>query len=193
MAKEFGPYPPFEPHYIPFPNPPSVMNLKGHEVYRYVSEESMDIAIRRFSSVVKLKWFDVILVNQFGGDYFAKQLAQLQVYKAPMVNIEYHRDGRIDIQAPKFSPGLRVGVIDDIYDVGTTAQRILTHVPKATFLFLTEKVGVENQIPIPNRFTALKINAVWVGGCGLNLESENDGLPENFARDYPGLVVKIQQ
>ena len=61
----------------------------------------------------------------------------------------------------------------------------------ASFVFLTKKNGIENQISIPRSLVALQISDVWVGGCGMNLESDGDGLPKDFARNYPGLIAKI--
>lgn len=68
---------------------------------------------------------------------------------------------------------------------------MLKDAPLATILFLTQKIGIKNQIPIENKRVALRIDDVWVGGCDLNLEDEGDGLPKDFARDYKGIVVKI--
>lgn len=78
-----------------------------------------------------------------------------------------------------------------IYGTVAALLPILYDAPGSSFVFMTQKVGIEEQLLIPRSRVAIRISSVWVGGCGMNLESEGDGLPKDFARDYPGLVAKI--
>lgn len=190
-AERFGFVPEVSPPYIKFPDHPKEMVLAGVKVYDYISPVIMDRIILDFAKRVDLNRFDMVLVNQVGGDYFAREIARIQNYKNPMIDIEYHRDGRIVTPIPQELKTANIGIVEDIYDGGGTAENMLKDAENATFLFLTQKMGIPKQIPIPNKRVALRIDYVWVGGCGLNLEADGDGLPKDFARDYKGIVVKI--
>lgn len=182
----------YDSPFIEFPERPEIMSLEGYDVYKYIEPSEMANLVKRFSEKINLNWFDAIAVNQIGGEYFAQELARLQSYSKPIFDIEYHRDHRIVKAVPQELRGLKIGVIDDIRDSGGTGQDILEDAPLASFLFLTEKVDVPNQINFPRSASVVKINNVWVGGCKMNLDAPGDGLPENFGRDYPGIIVKIQ-
>lgn len=187
-----GQVPEFSPPYIAFgKDRPKEIELNGYKVYDYISPTTMARVIRDFAWHINLDRFDAILINQIGGGYFAREIAKIQNYKKPMIDIEYHRDGRVVTPIPKELYDAKVGIAEDILDTGGTAQRMLKDAPHATILFLTQKIGINNQIPIENKRVALRIDDVWVGGCDLNLEDDGDGLPKNFARDYKGIVVKI--
>ncbi|MDP3918165.1 MAG: hypothetical protein Q8Q30_03260 [Candidatus Woesebacteria bacterium] len=179
------------PPFFEFPKNPKIFELDCHPVYEYIQPHVMDKIIEQFSWQVNLNWFDKIVVNLKGGEYFAKSLAKLKNYQGEIINIEYHRDRKITIPVPSYLRDKRIGVIDDILDGGGTAEDILNDAPNASFIFLTKKIGIQDQIIIPRSLVALQISDVWVGGCGMNLESDGDGLPENFTRKYKGLVAKI--
>lgn len=51
----------------------------------------MDRIILDFAKQIDLNRFDMVLVNQVGGGYFAREIARIQNYKKPMINIEYHK------------------------------------------------------------------------------------------------------
>jgi len=179
------------PPFFEFSKNPKIFELDGHPVYEYIQPHVMDKIIEQFSWQVNLNWFDKIVVNLKGGEYFAKSLAKLKNYQGEIINIEYHRDRKITIPVPSYLRDKRIGVIDDILDGGGTAEDILNDAPNASFIFLTKKIGIQDQIIIPRSLVALQISDVWVGGCGMNLESEGDGLPKNFSRKHKGLVAKI--
>lgn len=179
------------PPFFEFSKNPKKFELEGNLVYEYIKPNDMEMIIRSFANQIDLNWFDKIVVNLKGGEYFAKSLAKLQNYQKPIIDIEYHRDHKITIPVPVNLKHQRLCVIDDILDGGGTGLDILNDAPNASFIFLTKKNGIENQISIPRSLVALQISDVWVGGCGMNLESDGDGLPKDFARNYPGLVAKI--
>lgn len=191
MIERHDNLPRITPPFFEFPKNPKVFELKGHNVYEYIQPNIMNMIIENFLKQIDLNWFDEIVVNLKGGEYFAKSLAKLQNYQKPIIDIEYHRDHKIIIPVPVNLKHQRICVIDDILDGGGTGLDILNDAPNASFIFLTKKNGIKDQIVIPRSLVALQISDVWVGGCGMNLETDGDGLPEDFARSYKGLIAKI--
>jgi len=181
----------YTPPFVEFPANPKIIEINGIKVYDYVSPDEMSNYIKEFSKTIDLNDFDVLLINQKGGRFFAETLMKLQNYRGSFLNVEYHRDHKIIIPVPEDIKKLRLGVFDDIWDSGGTPADILNDAPNSSFVFMTQKEGIEGQILIPRSRVAIQISNVWVGGCGMNLETEGDGLPKDFARDYPSLIAKI--
>ena len=178
-----------------FPKNPTIFRYKGYDVYKYIDENRMTSFIENISSQINFSWFDAILVNQTGGDYFFKRLLDLQKRKGnvtnKIVNIEYHRDHSIKIPVPAELKGKRTFCIDDVLDSGGTSKDIYHDSPYTTFLYLTEKFGINYRWTPPRYYSAVRVSNVWIGGCGMNLDSEGDGLPLDFGRDYEGIMAKI--
>lgn len=170
---------------------PKIFNLDGFDVYKYIDPKDMNNLIENLSRQVNLNWFDAILVNQMGGSYFANKLIKLQNYQGQIVDIKYHQNHTVDIRVPDELRNKKIGVVDDILDTGGTTRDILNDAHLATFIYLTQKVGVPEQYLPARHYSAVKISNVWVGGCCMNLDTPGDGLPKDFARSYEGLIAKI--
>ncbi|HKB88225.1 MAG TPA: hypothetical protein VKC53_01110 [Patescibacteria group bacterium] len=181
----------FDTRYLRFPEEPKKINIGGFEFYDYISPQAMNAIIQNFSDHINLRMFDEVLVNQSGGDHFAKNLAYLQKYDRKIIDINYARGGKIKTPVPDHLRDKKIAIIEDILDGGGTAQRMVEDAPNATILFMTQKINVPNQMPIDHKLVALLIDNVWVGGFGMNIDDEGDSLPKDFLRDYPGLAAKI--
>lgn len=185
----------YVPSRIPLPENPEIIEIDGYKVIKYIDSKTLDALIKRFSDHIKLEWFDAVLVNMKGGEFFAKKLFLNQGYKynGRVTHVEYSRSGEVRIPIPFDLRQKNIVIVEDCLDSGNTAKKMIDHAPKATILFLTEKYGIDDQVKIDNRFSVVKIPPVYIGGGGINADTDGDGLPLEFARNYQGIIVKIQK
>ncbi len=183
---------PYKTPYLPFSENPNQIDISGFDVLSYIPPEQMSEYINGLSERIKLKNFDFVLVNLNGGKYLFDKLSQIQNYLKNPVQIEYHRpDGgfgaKIDIPVPEEVKGKKCLVIDDIYDTGGVLKAIMSELSAdSQAAVIVTKRDIQNQIPIENLSIGVKIDKVWVGGCGMNLGVEAEG---DIFRNYPGIVV----
>jgi hypothetical protein len=115
----------YNPPLVEFPANPEIITINGIKVYNYVSPNKMFDYIKEFSKTIELNAFDVLLINQKGGGFFANTLMSLQKYRGAKCNIEYHRDHKIVIPVPEDIKKFKLGVLDDIWDGGGTSADII--------------------------------------------------------------------
>lgn len=178
--------------YLPFSENPNQIDISGFDVLSYILPEQMDKILESLSEKVQLKNFDHVLVNMNGGKYLFDKLANLQDYKKEPVLIEYHRpDGgfgaKIDIPIPLKVKGKKCLVVDDIYDTGGVLKAIMAELSDdSEAVVIITKKDIQNQIPINNLSIGVRIDNVWIGGCGMDLGKEGE---KDIFRKYPGIVV----
>lgn len=181
-----------ETPYIPFSENPNQIDISGFDVLSYIPPEKMDEYIGSLSEKIKLKDYDFVLVNMNGGKYLFDKLAELQSFQNESVQIEYHRpDGgfgaKIDIPIPHEAKGKKCLVVDDIYDTGGVLQAIMSELSAdSQAVVIVTKRDIDNQLPIKNLSIGVKIDNVWIGGCGMDLGKDGEG---DVFRNYPGIVV----
>jgi hypoxanthine-guanine phosphoribosyltransferase len=181
-----------ETPYIPFPTEPKLVRVGKFFVTEYISPFRMDKYIKELSDKVPLRGFEEVIVNLNGGKFLFKRMSQLQKYQKAPTLVEYHRpDGgfgaNVVTPVPERLLGKKALVIDDIYDSGGTMQAILSDLsPDSQAIALVTKNGITNQIQIGNIMVGLRIDNVWIGGCGMDMGFGEEG---NSFRDYPGIVV----
>lgn len=181
-----------ETPYIPFSENPNQIDISGFDVLSYIPPEKMDEYIGSLSEKIKLKDFDFVLVNMNGGKYLFDKLAELQSFHKESVQIEYHRPeggfgAKIDIPIPHEAKGKKCLVVDDIYDTGGVLQAIMSELSAdSQAVVIVTKRDIDNQLPIKNLSIGVKIDNVWIGGCGMDLGKDGEG---DVFRNYPGIVV----
>lgn len=188
----------FDTPYISFPNPPKKIMLDGHEVYDYIHPEIMKGLIDNLCKKIILEDFDAVLVNMKGGKYLYDEIVKRKGEPKRMDLIEYHRPEKgfgaiVVIPVSRDLYGKKCLKVDDILDSGGVNFEIGKNLSTdSTSVFVVRKRGINNQINLENKIVAVEIDDVWVGGCGMNLESEGDDLPKDFSRECPRIIVKIQ-
>lgn len=181
-----------ETPYFPFSENPNQIDISGFDVLSYIPPEKMNEYIGSLSEKIKLKNFDYVLVNMNGGKYLFEKLSEQQNYQKSPIEIEYHRPeggfgAKVDIPIPETVKGKKCLVVDDIYDTGGVLQAIMSELSdNSEAVVIVTKRDIQNQIPINNLHVGVKIDNVWIGGCGMDLGKEGEG--EVF-RNYPGIVV----
>ncbi len=183
--------------YFKFPSQPTKIEIQGHQVYDYISPEQITRVIENISSQVRLSEYAAVGYNRKGGKYLLDRLVKLQGYKGSIFEIEYHRskngygaDVVQGIPAELANEGL--GIVEDVWDSGGVFKKICDDAPHATCIALVRKIGIPNQIIVPNVvIVGAKTDIVWLGGCGMNMDCPGDGLPKDFLRDYDGIAAKI--
>jgi hypothetical protein len=180
----------FNPTYIEFPRLPLVTNIDGHDVYKYVRPERLNQLVRHMSDCVDLDLFDVVYFNKKGGKWLKDQLQEIQNYTKEILPCEYHPDGRLPLRIAPEHRGLNVGVIDDVRDTRRTTDFIRDDAPNSTLIYVARKLR-SDQTEDPKSIHAVDLDDVWLGGAGMNLETEGDGLPKDFLRNEPAIYVKI--
>ena len=181
-----------ETPYIPFSENPNQIDISGFDVLSYIPPEKMDEYIGSLSEKIKLKDYDFVLVNMNGGKYLFDKLAELQSFQKESVQIEYHRPeggfgAKIDIPIPHEAKGKKCLVVDDIYDTGGVLQAIMSELSAdSQAVVIVTKRDIDNQLPIKNLSIGVKIDNVWIGGCGMDLGKDGEG---DVFRNYPGIVV----
>jgi hypoxanthine-guanine phosphoribosyltransferase len=181
-----------ETPYIPFPTEPKLVRVGKFYVTEYIPPFQMDKYIRQLSDKVQLREFEEVLVNLNGGKFLFKKMSELQNYQRNPTFIEYHRpDGGfgadIVTPVPERLIGKKALVIDDIYDSGGTMQAITSNLsPDSQAIALVTKNGITNQIHVENIIVGLRIDNVWIGGCGMDMGLGEEG---DAFRNYPGIVV----
>jgi len=178
--------------YVPFSTNPEVECINSFDVLKYLSPEQMSNYIKGLSDKVKFDKFEAVLVNMNGGKFLFDQIAKLQNYQKPPILIEYHRpDGgfgaKIDIPVPEEIKGKYALVVDDIYDTGGVLRQIMSELStNSQAVVLVTKKDIQDQIAIKNIHIGVKIDNVWIGGCGMDLGVANE---QEVFRSYPGIVV----
>lgn len=178
--------------YLPFSENPNEIDISGFDVLSYIPPEKMNDYIKNLSEKVKLESFEYVLINMNGGKYLFDRLAELQDYKNEPLLIEYHRpDGgfgaKIDIPIPLEAKNKKCLVVDDIYDTGGVLKAIMSELsPDSEAVVIVTKKDIQNQIPINNLSIGVRIDNVWIGGCGMDLGKEGE---KDIFRNYPGIVV----
>lgn len=181
-----------ETPYIPFSENPNQIDISGFDVLSYIPPEKMDEYIGSLSEKIKLKDYDFVLVNMNGGKYLFDKLAELQSFQKESVQIEYHRPeggfgAKIDIPVPHEAKGKKCLVVDDIYDTGGVLLAIMSELSAdSQAVVIVTKRDIDNQLPIKNLSIGVKIDNVWIGGCGMDLGKDGEG---DVFRNYPGIVV----
>ena len=178
--------------YLPFSEKPDQIDISGFDVLSYILPEQMDKILESLSEKVQLKNFDYVLINMNGGKYLFDKLAKLQNYTTEPVLIEYHRPeggfgAKIDIPIPEKVKSKKCLVVDDIYDTGGVLKAIMSELSDdSEAVVIITKKDIQNQIPINNLSIGVRIDNVWIGGCGMDLGKEGE---KDIFRNYPGIVV----
>lgn len=99
----------YKPRYFEFPENPKTITVEWHSAYQYIIPSDLDRSIASFSEQLNLNWFDTILINQKGGQFFANKLLQRQGrnFTGNILNIEYHEDRRIVTPVPDYLSGFK--------------------------------------------------------------------------------------
>lgn len=178
--------------YLPFSENPDQIDISGFDVLSYIPPEKMNEYISNLSEKIKLNNFEFVLVNMNGGKYLYDRLSELQNYTGNPVLIEYHRPeggfgAKIDIPIPQEAKGKKCLVVDDIYDTGGVLKAIMSELSDdSEAVVIITKKDIQNQIPISNLSIGIRIDNVWIGGCGMDLGKEGE---KDIFRNYPGIVV----
>lgn len=177
--------------YIPFPDKPEEMNVRGYTVYKYIDPPVMDSYIKALSERVNLRDYDEVLVNLWGGLELFHDLATIQRYLSAPYLIRYTRtdsgSGVAEIIPvhPSFK-NKKVLLVEDILDRGWTIQEIMKQLgPGSRAAVAVTKKGIKGQILDGRVDTAAFIDDVWVAGKGMDASLEGEG--ELFRR-YRGIV-----
>ena len=179
--------------YISFPKYPNKLKLDDHEVYDYICPEIMSGLIDNLSRKIDYSKFDTVLVNMKGGKFLYDEIVKRKSEPINHDVIEYHQvkggfGAIVIIPVPRNLDDKKCLIIDDILDTGGVFKEIIKNLSEDSLcVALVQKININNQIEIKNKIVGTRIDNVWVGGCGMNLETEGDGLP----REYSGLVAKI--
>jgi hypoxanthine-guanine phosphoribosyltransferase len=187
----------YDTPYISFPNHPKKLNLDNHEVYRYICPEIMSGLIDNLCRKIDYSKFDTVLVNMKGGKFLYDEIVKRKGEPISHDVIEYHQakggfGAIVIIPVSRNLDGKKCLIIDDILDTGGVFKEIVKNLSENSLcVALVQKINVKDQIEIKNKIVGTRIDNVWVGGCGMNLETEGDGLPKDYLRAYPGLVAKI--
>lgn len=180
----------FKAPHVEFSKSPEIVHIQRHDVYKYIDKDLLDQHVRNMSGFVNLNWFDVVYFNQKGGLWLKNKLQSIQKYSEKILPCEYHPDGRMPFRIAEEHRGLNIGVIEDVRDTKRTTDFIRSDAPNAKLIYLTRKLR-DDQTNDPNSIQAVDIDDVWIGGAGLNLEKQGDGLPKDFLRTEPAIYVKI--
>lgn len=184
--------------YISFPRFPNKITIDGHMVNDYLHPDIMSRLIDNLCKKINLNDFEAVLVNMKGGKYLYDEIVKRKGEPKRMEVIEYHRPEKgfgaiVVIPVSRDLYNKKCLLVDDILDSGGVSNEIGKNLSAdSASVFVVKKRGIVNQIEINNKLVAVEIDDVWVGGCGMNLETLGDGLPKDFSRDYPGIIVKIQ-
>jgi hypothetical protein len=180
----------FKAPYVEFPKNTLTINIDGHNVIKYISGGRLGEFVHNMSNHVDLNSFDVVYYNREGGKWLKDQLQEIQKYTKEILPCEYHPDGRIPLRIDKTHSGLSVAVVDDVCDTRKTTDLIREDAPNSTLIYVARKLRGD-QIDDPKSIHAVDLDDVWLGGAGMNLETEGDGLPKDFLRNEPAIYVKI--
>lgn len=179
--------------YIPFSEDAGFIDISGVDVFKYISKDMVDRIINNLSENIKMDDFEHVLVNMNGGKFLFDKLSKLQNYTSPPILIEYHRPeggfgAKIDIPIPPGVKNKKCLVVDDIYDSGGVLSAIMKDLsPDSEAVVLITKKDIQNQILITNIKIGVRIDNVWIGGCGMDMGVVNE--KERF-RSLPEIVVK---
>lgn len=182
--------PSFKAEYIPFSKSPEKIKIGGHDVFKYIESDYLGKLVRNMSNHINLNQFDVVYYNEMGGKWIKDQLQEIQKYGKKIFRCEYHPGGRIPLRIANSHRSLSVCVIDDVRDTKRTTDFIRTDAPNSTLIYLARKLR-DDQTDDPKSIHAVDLDDVWIGGAGLNLETDGDGLPKDFLRNEPAIYVKI--
>lgn len=187
----------YETPFISFPRFPKKIVIDNHQVYNYICPEIMSGLIDNLCKKIEYSEFDTVLVNMKGGKFLYDEIVKRKGEPQKQDIVEYHQPkggfgAIVYIPVPKYLDGKKCLIIDDILDTGGVFKEISKNLSEdSVCVALVQKINIKNQIEIKNKIVGTKISNVWVGGCGMNLETEGDGLPKDYLREYPGLVAKI--
>lgn len=179
------------PLYVPYIEA-QLIEVDGYQVYPYISPKDMGLLIEDLARKIILNDFEHVLYNNDGGKFLFEALSELQGYDDKPIEIEYHPTYddnliRVDKAVPSELKEEKLLVIEDVYDRGITLAQIKADAPNSTIVVAVKKINVPNQIIIPGVYVGVEVDNHWLGGVGMNF---GPGYPEDFPRNYPGVVIK---